>query len=45
MCAECKGTGWILYKDENGIDMARRCSCVNVVGSNDNKGDDKNRGE
>lgn len=40
MCEECKGTGWILYKDKNGIDVAKRCTCVNNGYSSDVKNKD-----
>lgn len=29
-CQKCMDTGWILFCDENGYEMARRCSCYAV---------------
>lgn len=36
-CKICKGTGWILNEDENGNDIATRCTCRNNGSSSDVK--------
>lgn len=27
ICPVCKGTGWVMFKDENGYEFAKPCEC------------------